>query len=210
MNKIFGWLSATVLLLVMGSASAQMSAHQTVEDVMGRLFADLQQNRESYKQNPEDFYAAMDVYIGETVDVAGIARSVMTVRYSKRATAAQMTRFEQNFKNTLLRFYANALLEYNNNDVRILPPLAPESAERAEVRMEVKDTRGTVYPVSYTMVKINDRWMLRNVIIEGINVGKLFRDQFAESMQRNRNNLDVVIDSWAETVARNQQIESAQ
>lgn len=210
MNKIFGWLSATVLLLVMGSASAQISAHQTVEDVMGRLFADLQQNRETYKQNPEDFYAAMDVYIGETVDVAGIARSVMTVRYSKRATAAQMARFEQNFKNTLLRFYANALLEYNNNDVRILPPLAPESAERAEVRMEVKDNKGTVYPVSYTMVKINDRWMLRNVIIEGINVGKLFRDQFAESMQRNRNNLDVVIDSWAETVARNQQIESAQ
>ncbi len=210
MGRIQGWLAAALFLLTASVAQAQMTAHQTVEDVMQRLFADLQENRASYKQSRDEFYRAMDGFIGETVDVEGIARSVMTVRYSRRASAEQIRRFEQNFKDSMLRFYADALLEYNNNDVRILPPANPEGAERAEVRMEIRDNRGTLYPVSYTMVKIKGRWMLRNVIIEGINVGKLFRDQFAESMQRNRNNLDLVIDNWAETVARNQQKEQKQ
>jgi phospholipid transport system substrate-binding protein len=46
---------------------------------------------------------------------------------------------------------------------------------------------------------------MRNLIINGINVGKLFRDQFAQSMQNNRNDLDKVIDSWADTVAKARQ-----
>ena len=50
--------------------------------------------------------------------------------------------------------------------------------------------------------KFNGKWKLRNLIINGINIGKLFRDQFAETMQKNGNNLDKAIDGWAEIVAR--------
>ena len=46
---------------------------------------------------------------------------------------------------------------------------------------------------------------MRNVVINGINVGKLFRDQFAQAMQDNRNDLDKVIDNWTETVAKARQ-----
>ncbi len=40
------------------------------------------------------------------------------------------------------------------------------------------------------------------MIINGINIGKLFRDQFADSMQKNGGDLDKTIDGWAEVVAR--------
>lgn len=68
--------------------------------------------------------------------------------------------------------------------------------------MSVKGNNGAVYPVSYTLVKINNEWKVRNVIINGINIGKLFRDQFADAMQRNGNNLDKTIDGWAGEVAK--------
>ncbi|MFB1011112.1 MAG: ABC transporter substrate-binding protein [Thiopseudomonas sp.] len=178
------------------------TAHQTVEEVTERLFADLNANRDLYRQQPQAFYDAMDRLIGSYVDVDGVSRSVMTVRYSRRATAEQMQRFQDNFKRGLMQFYGNALLEYDNRGVRVLPPVTAEGAERAEVRMEVAGSGGAVHPVSYTMVKIGNEWKLRNVIIEGINLGKLFRDQFAESMQRNRNNLDAVIDGWVDSVSR--------
>ncbi|MNY40898.1 Toluene tolerance, Ttg2 [compost metagenome] len=55
------------------------------------------------------------------------------------------------------------------------------------------------------MVNQDDSWKMRNLIINGINVGKLFRDQFAQAMQNNRNDLDKVIDSWADTVAKARQ-----
>lgn len=202
-QKLFSRLSfVAVLLLFTGIAQAEQTAHQVVEQTVDELFSDLNENREQYRADPETFYAMMNRVIGEVVDVEGVARSVMTVRYSRRATQAQIVRFQENFKRSLMQFYGNALLEYNNSGVRVLPANAPESEQRTEVRMEVKDSQGVVYPVSYTMVKVNGRWKLRNVVIEGINIGKLFRDQFAEAMQRNAQDLDRVIDTWVETVAK--------
>lgn len=197
------------LLVVFSGVLQAQTAHQTVEEVTERLFADLNANRDLYRQQPQAFYDAMDRLIGSYVDVDGVSRSVMTVRYSRRATAEQMQRFQDNFKRGLMQFYGNALLEYDNRGVRVLPPVTAEGAERAEVRMEVAGSGGAVHPVSYTMVKIGNEWKLRNVIIEGINLGKLFRDQFAESMQRNRNNLDAVIDGWVDSVSRARQPEAA-
>ena len=56
--------------------------------------------------------------------------------------------------------------------------------------------------MQYTLEKINGEWKLRNVIINGINIGKLFRDQFADAMSRNGNNLQATIDNWAGEVAK--------
>lgn len=196
------------LLLTCAGLVQAKTAQETVEQVTANLFADLNANRELYRQQPQEFYAAMDQLIGQHVDVEGVARSVMTVRYSRNATPEQMQRFQDNFKQGLLQFYGNALLEYDNRGARVLPATSAEGAERAEVRMEVTGSDGVVHPVSYTMVKIGDSWKLRNVIIEGINLGKLFRDQFAESMQRSRNNLDAVIDGWVDSVARARKAEA--
>ena len=38
--------------------------------------------------------------------------------------------------------------------------------------------------------------------VNGINIGKLFRDQFADAMQRNGNDLDKTINGWAGEVAK--------
>ncbi|MWV12070.1 toluene tolerance protein [Pseudomonas sp. R-28-1W-6] len=195
-NGLLVMLAALPLL-----AQAAPSAHDVVQQTTDQLLGDLKANKATYKQAPQDFYAALDRILGPVVDSEGISRSIMTVKYSRKANAEQMKRFEDNFKRSLMQFYGNALLEYDNQGIRVLPAKA-EGAERASVGMEVKDSKGTIYPVSYTMVQINGQWMLRNVIINGINIGKLFRDQFADSMQKNGNDLDKTIDGWADVVAK--------
>ncbi len=190
------------LLVFTGLSVAATDAHSVVEQTTKNLLADLKANKEQYRADPAAFYNAMDAILGEVVDADGISRSVMTVRYSRRATPEQMQRFQENFKRSLMQFYGNALLEYNNQSIKVLPSSVDQGPDRSEVRMEVTDHKGVIYPVSYTMVKVKNKWMMRNVIINGINVGKLFRDQFAEAMQRNAQDLDRVIDSWVETVAK--------
>ena len=194
-------LALGLLLALPLSALAMPSAQQVVQQTTDTLLADLKANKVQYKADPAAFYASLERILGPVVDVQGIARGVMTVRYSRRASAEQLQRFEEEFKRSLMQFYGNALLEYDNQSIRVLPAKA-EGADRASVGMEVRDSKGTVYPVSYTMVQLDGQWKLRNVIINGINVGKLFRDQFADSMQRNGNDLDRTIDGWAEVVAK--------
>ncbi len=187
------------------SLQAAPAAHEVVQQTTSTLLADLKANKEHYRTDPSAFYNALDSILGPVVDVDGISRGVMTVRYSRQATPEQMQRFQENFKRSLMQFYGNALLEYNNQDIRVLPVSGQQDPERTSVNMEIKDGKGTVYPLSYTMVSQDGTWKMRNVIINGINVGKLFRDQFAQAMQDNRNDLDKVIDNWAETVAKARQ-----
>ena len=193
------------LLILLASlplvAAAAPTAHDVVKSTTDELIGDLKANKTGYQQNPQAFYDTLERILGPVVDSAGISRSIMTVKYSRRASDEQLQRFEDNFKRSLMQFYGNALLEYDNQSIRVLPAKA-EGADRASVGMEVRDSKGTVYPVSYTMVQLDGQWKLRNVIINGINVGKLFRDQFADSMQRNGNDLDRTIDGWAEVVAK--------
>ena len=101
------------------------------------------------------------------------------------------------------------MLEYDNQQIRIVPGSGRQEEGRESVNMEIKDSKGTIYPLSYTMVMLDGQWRIRNVIINGINIGKLFRDQFSEAMRNNRNNLNVVIDSWADTVAKAKETQQA-
>ncbi|GAB3369240.1 MlaC/ttg2D family ABC transporter substrate-binding protein [Azotobacter armeniacus] len=195
-----GFLVLLALLPLFAAASS--TPHQVVQQTTDSLLGDLKKNKAAYKSNPQAFYDTLDRILGPVVDAEGISRSIMTVKYSRKATPEQMSRFQENFKRSLMQFYGNALLEYNNQDIRVLSSAVPVEGDRASVGMEVRDTQGTVYPVSYTMVKKQGQWMLRNVIINGINIGKLFRDQFAESMQRNGQDLDKTIDGWANVVAK--------
>lgn len=183
-------------------ALAAPTAHEVVSKTTDTLLSNLMENKQQYREDPTAFYNALNDILGPVVDVDGISRSIMTVKYAGRATPEQIQRFEENFKRSLMQFYGNALLAYNNQSIRVLPATGRADPERATVNMEVRDDKGTVYPVSYTMVLKNNQWMLRNVVINGINVGKLFRDQFAQSMQDNRNDLDKVINGWGEIVAK--------
>jgi len=192
-------------LPLMANAVAAPSAHDIIQDTTTRLLADLAANKEKYKQDPSAFYDALNGIVGPVVDADGISKSIMTVKYSRKATPAQMTRFQENFKRSLMQFYGNALLEYNNQGI-VVDPAKDESGTRTSVDMQVKGNNGAVYPVSYTLEKINSEWKVRNVIINGINIGKLFRDQFADAMQRNGNDMDKTIDGWAGEVAKAKEV----
>ena len=196
-----GLLVLLAALPLMANAAAGGSAHDLVQDTTNKMLADLSANKEKYKQDPSQFYNALNTIVGPVVDAEGISKSIMTVKYSRKATPAQMQTFQENFKKGLFQFYGNALLEYNNQGITVAPA-GDESGDRTSVNMSVKGNNGAVYPVQYTLEKVNGEWKLRNVIINGINIGKLFRDQFADAMQRIGNDLDKTITGWAGEVAK--------
>ena len=182
-------------------ALAAQSPHDVVQSTTTELLGELKANKEQYKSNPQAFYDTLDRILAPVVDADGISRSIMTVKYSRKATPEQMQRFQENFRRSLFQFYGNALLEYDNQGITV-DPAKPDDGQRASVGMKVSGNNGAVYPVQYTLENIGGEWKVRNVIVNGINIGKLFRDQFADAMNRNGNNLDKTIDGWAGEVAK--------
>jgi phospholipid transport system substrate-binding protein len=45
--------------------------------------------------------------------------------------------------------------------------------------------------------KKTGQWMVVNVVINGINLGKTFRNQFVQSAQRAGGDVDQVINGWS-------------
>lgn len=208
MRKFMSWALALLISAPLLAQAAAQPPHQVVEDTSVRVMETLNANRELYSQDADAFYNGLNEIMEPVVDFQGIARSVMTVRYSRSASPEQMERFIETFKRSMVEFYGNALLEFDSGNITVLPPArgAQQTEERASVNMEVRANNGTVYPVTYTMANVDGQWKVRNVIVEGINIGLLFRDQFAQAMQAQRNNLDAVIDNWGSVVAESREI----
>ncbi|MEH6387020.1 MlaC/ttg2D family ABC transporter substrate-binding protein [Pseudomonas profundi] len=187
--------------------AASATPQQVVEDTSNRVMDVLDSNRELYKKDSEAFLEGLSEVLDPVVDYEGIARSVMTVRFSRDASPEQIQRFIETFKRSMVQFYGNALLEFDSGKIKVLPPRSRDQQrdDRASVNMEIQTANGTIYPATYTMVNKDGQWMVRNVIVEGINIGLLFRDQFAQAMQAHGNDLDKVIDNWGGVVAQSRE-----
>ncbi len=90
------------------------------------------------------------------------------------------------------------MLEFDNQKVIVVEPTTPQKADdKAVILIEIYSASGTLYPVHYQLgLEEDGRWLLRNVIINGINIGLQFRSQFNAYMQKYRQDIDQVIENW--------------
>jgi phospholipid transport system substrate-binding protein len=186
------------LLLMAGQVMAQQqSALVAVEESTSSLLAKLVEIQPIYASDPEQFFTQVESSLAPFIDFNGFSRGVMA-KYYRRASDEQKERFETVFRQELIRTYAKALVEFDNERVEVVEnPGREENPERAAVDLLVHSNEGTVYTINYSMALIDGRWMLRNVTIEGINVGLQFRSQFAAYMDKFGNSIDDVIDNWS-------------
>ncbi len=169
----------------------------TVESVTARLMDVIRTGEGDLKNNPDQYYANVRKVLEETVSFPFIAKSVMATYWSK-ATEAQRERFTDVFTDGMVETLGKGMANYSDLKITTLPAAKEDKGKRrVEVVQEIQGTEG-VNRVSYTMAQSRSgEWRLINVVLNGINLGKSFRDQFAQSMRQNDNDIDKVIDGWS-------------
>lgn len=180
------------------AVSAGTSTPQgTVESVTARLMDVIRTGEGDLKNNPDQYYANVRKALEETVSFPFIAKSVMATYWS-RATEAQRERFTDVFTDGMVETLGKGMANYSDLKITTLPAAKEDKGKRrVEVVQEIQGTEG-VNRVSYTMAQNRSgEWKLINVVLNGVNLGKSFRDQFAQSMRQNDNDIDKVIDGWS-------------
>jgi phospholipid transport system substrate-binding protein len=198
-NILRPWMIAMFgLLLLAGQAMAeQKSARVAVEESTNLLLAKLIEIQPLYAEDPELFFQQVESSLAPFIDFDGFSRGVMA-KYYRRATDEQKSRFVKVFQDKMIRTYAKALLEFDNQRVEVVESTSTESKpDRAAIDLIVHSNDGTVYTINYSMVLVDEQWMLRNITIEGINIGLQFRSQFSAYMDKYGNRIDDVIDNWS-------------
>ncbi|WP_417530934.1 MlaC/ttg2D family ABC transporter substrate-binding protein [Marinobacter lipolyticus] len=184
-------------LVLPAQAGQEEDLVKYVDENTQRLVDKLNEEKGLYDRDPEAFYISMDQELREFVDFRRIAARVMG-RYARQTSPEQRDEFVEKFKRSLFDSYAQALVSANDFAIEVKDAeINPNNAGRASVQMEVLTASGNRYPVTYSMYKNDEgRWMMENVIVEGINIGLAFRDRFAQEMEQNRGEVQAVIDSW--------------
>jgi len=83
---------------------------------------------------------------------------------------------------------------YENQKFVVKPFVAGDDPKKAQVDMDIQTNSSTTIPVTYQLVlDAKGQWKVRNVLLNGINLGLTFRNQFASTVEANRGNLDKAI-----------------
>jgi len=203
MRKVNIVLGGMALMLALMSAAAS-DPRVIINQAADSLIVVITQGKTYFDKDPERFYQEVQKILDPTIDFDTFSRGVMAVYY-KRATPPQREKFEATFKAGLIRTYGKALLDFGDEKIVVLPAdRPPTQPDRDSVKMEVHSKEGKIYPVIYSMRLDDDgTWRMYNIIINGINIGLTYRNQFGAAMKapENHNNLDEVINSWGETIA---------
>ncbi len=198
---MFGGL---VFLSALVCAAAASDPRVLISQTADTLIGVIKEGKTYFPKDPDRFYAQVEKVLDPTIDFDTFSRGVMAVYY-KRATPAQRDQFEASFKVGLIRTYGKALLDFGDESIVVLPSDRPATApDRDSVKMEVRSKEGKIYPVIYSMRLGDDgSWRMYNIIINGINIGLTYRNQFASAMNapENKGSLDAVINGWGETIA---------
>ncbi len=204
------WLWGLCLLATGAwSVEGEVTAHGVVNDTTQKVMAVVVEAGSYVDKDPERYYEQVQTILDPVIDFRGFARSVMgpyasSERYRSLDAAGQsrlrdqLDRFTAVMRLGLVRTYSKGLLVYGDSRIEVFAATDEDPAVgKATVRQLVYNGQPEPYVLIYQMGRGKEgEWQLRNIIIEGVNLGEIYRNQFEASARKNDGDLDAVIDSW--------------
>lgn len=201
LRALFAGLGLLLMALPLMAAQPDQRPEQMIRASIDELMTRIEGREDYFADNLDELEAIVDDSLEDVADFRYIGASVMG-RYFGNATPQQRSRFVETFRKTLIDTYTKGLVTFDYREIRVLDnQQASRYEDQASVAMEVVANDGTVYPVSYSLRLDDGQWKVVNVIVNGINLGLTFRNQFDQAMRDNNRDYDAVIDGWAPELA---------
>ena len=183
-------LFATLLLASMAVASPG-SPDAVIQGAVDELTEKLSGRRDELAENRDELYELIDQVLLPRFD-RKLAAQLVLAKHWRSASDQQRERFINAFYDSLLRKYADGLLEFDEDRIEVLEFRGDTSAKRSLVKTNVMLDDGTQVPVHYDLVNRGDRWLIFNVKVEGVSYVSNFRTELDAEIRSS--SLQAVID----------------
>tara|TARA_R110002110_G_scaffold91264_2_gene237626 strand:- start:252746 stop:253408 length:663 start_codon:yes stop_codon:yes gene_type:complete len=195
---------------LVSASSTEVSAFSVVDSATQRVMSVVAGAQEYASEDPERYYSQVQEILDPVIDFRGFARSVMgpyasSERYrsldkeGRETLRQQLDSFTEVMRLGLVRTYSKGLLAFGGARIEVAQPPAGVSEEsgRASVRQLIYTDEPEPYVVLYQMGQDKGGdWKLRNVILESVNLGEIYRNQFQAAARKYDGDLDQVIANW--------------
>lgn len=150
-----------------------------------------------FETNREEYEKKIKIIFEPMIDFRRVSASVMGKKYYLMSTPVQRDNFINIFKDSLLDTYAETLAQWGESTISTHFP--DEFPQEGIKTIEVKQTLNTgtsKYPISYKLRKSSEGWKIVNIIINGVNLGLTFRNQFQALAKSHNEDIDSTLKNW--------------
>ena len=179
----FSWSEEDPYLFI--DSNAQKMVQVLTENV--DLF---ESDRELYENKIKEIFEPM-------IDFRRVAASVMGKKYYLMASKDERAEFVNIFKDSLLDTYAETLAQWGDSLISTEFPKSNLNKEITSVEVrQTLNTGSSKYPISYKLRKSNEGWKIVNIIINGVNLGLTFRNQFQALAVSHEEDIETTLKNW--------------
>jgi len=182
------FLSSTIAPAVAGAATAPGDL------VLERTQAVLQAiatRRDEFRADPAALRGFVKSQLDDVMDRPYAAQLVLA-RHARGASAQQIQDFADALTDSLLRRYADALLDIDpGTEVKIAATTPLRDGQMMRVASRILRHAGEPIQVDYMFRRKGEDWLVFDVIVEGISYVQTYRNQFDELLRTQ--SLDQVI-----------------
>jgi phospholipid transport system substrate-binding protein len=161
----------SLALPVPARASVTDDVKKVVDQVV-KIVADKELKK---PQNEQKRRRELKQAVGSIFDYGEMAQRSLG-RHWKERSPAERKEFVQLYETLLENSYADKIESYNNEKIVYLKESV--EGEYAEVRSKVVTAKRDEYSLDYRLLNKGGKWMIYDVIIEGVSLVNNYRNQF--------------------------------
>ena len=185
-----------VILCFHTSLVSASNPHQFIDSQAQEMVYVIRNNQELYVKDPGLFKNKINKIFEPMVDFRRVGASVMGKKYYLAASASQRLQFIESFKTSLLDTYSSTLAQWGDQKIITIFPEVSEFKRTEDVQQNLI-TSSNIYPITYKVRKDkNGNWLIINIIVNGVNLGLTFRNQFQALAKEHNENIDEIIKHW--------------
>lgn len=160
-----------------------------------QMVAVIVNNQDLFQENPEDFKKLIKDIFEPMVDFRRVSALVMSKKYYLSATPEQRSNFIEVFKNSLLDTYSSTLAEWGDQEIVTMFSEGNKFEKNVQVK-QILITDSAEYPITYKLRLTNDGYKIINILVNGVNLGLTFRNQFKALADKHDGNIEAIISEW--------------
>ena len=185
------------ILLFTVSIQSEENPYIFIDTNAQKMVEVLTADADLFETNREEYENKIKIIFEPMIDFRRVSASVMGKKYYLMATPEQRSNFVNIFKDSLLDTYAETLAQWGDSTISTNFPdkLPEEDVLNIEVK-QILDTGTSKYPISYKLRKNSEGWKIVNIIINGVNLGLTFRNQFQALAKSHDENIEATLENW--------------
>ena len=193
--RLKSYFLSIFILAISLDVLSEINPHEFIDSKAQEMVNVLKKNNELFYYDKDAYENKIKVIFEPIIDFRRVSALVMGKKYYVASSKEQRRKFIEVFKDSLLDTYSETLAQWQDQNIITIFPENYKSEKQVNVKQNLY-TSSSVYPIKYTLRRDGDEWKIINIVVNGVNLGLTFRNQFRALADSNNGDMDLTIASW--------------